>query len=93
MNVIKPEDVPPEFTEMVEEKFISYYDGPLADVAAILNAAIKAGIVSPPVKCVRFASGKLATLKPHSPVLYKGSEVFDDPADDVLFEHWKGQTE
>lgn len=59
--MIKPEDIPREFVyEVIEKARRSKIDAELGnftsneqEIADLLNAAIKAGIVSPPVYCMR----------------------------------------
>ena len=82
--MIKPEDVPESLVYDVYAQIkrcleLDEIGTPVSteqQIADLLNLCVDAGVVSPPVKCIRFTSGKLATLKPFSPVLYKGSEGY-----------------
>ena len=77
---IKPEDI---VSETLRGQRLS------ADfIAAVLNAAIESGIVSPPCRVLR---SKYGTLYPE--VLYPSDDVAQSnasPGDSS--EHWKGQT-
>lgn len=84
--MISPEDI----DNVVAEKILR--DGlrmsfPNTMVAAILNAAIEAGVVSPPCRILRSRFGGL------QPGIYKSdneAQSHASPGDSS--EHWKGQT-
>lgn len=89
---IKPEDVPEEFFNRASTDFLSVWeDEALVDVAGILNAAIEAGLVSPPCYALRKPdNGGLLTQ--HR--VYTSRESANDAAPyRHNVEHWKGQTE
>lgn len=92
--MIKPEDVPDEFAckHCVHIARGSMEDI-MEDIAAILNAAIEAGIVSPPVKAVRWVSGRLAKNWEEWPLVYPMGSGPKEDTDAFSYEHWKGQTE
>lgn len=89
--MIKPEDVSSDL-----EDVINGLDGPTGyldseDIAAILNAAIKAGIVSPPCWVMRF-NGELQQDANGEPTVWP-SRGLDSPDGGISYEHWKGQKE
>lgn len=93
--MIKPHDVPESLVENYADRFsLAYWDGAKDEhVAEFLNAAIEAGVVSPPCYCVRW-DGELQT---HSkacsstgliqPRVFAGKPFSHDT------EHYRGQTE
>lgn len=87
---VKPEDVPEELQNRADTEFSTWYDGPVIDIAAILNAAIEAGLVSPPVKCMRW-QGVLEMENGVPMVRIDAPDLW--PQKLISYEHWKGQTE
>lgn len=90
--MIKPEDVPKEFVyEVVEKARRSKIDAELGkstsneqEIADLLNAAIEAGIVSPPCWAVKHDNGVLFGIF--------GTETeaeLNSSGDDIV-EHWMG---
>jgi len=93
--MIKPEDIPNELEEMCQAiEWFQCGDTDKPAIAAILNAAIEAGVVSPAVwNVVDIASSQIvATFESRS-------EAESEAARQALLrrncavEHWKGQTE
>ena len=84
--MIKPEDLPQELTK----KFAWIFTPDLVD---FLNAAIEAGVVSPACYCGRKAFGSVAV----GPIIeHEGIPILWAPGanpQNVVTEHWKGQTE
>lgn len=94
-DVIKPEDITKGFVyEVIEKARRSKLNAELGksasneqEIADLLNAAIEAGIVSPPCYCVRW-NGELQISEQTSvPKLFPGKPWADDT------EHYRGQTE
>ena len=90
-DAIKPEDIGAEIIDAVEDKCgcgSGAWDCiPETElIAAILNAAIEAGLVSPPVYCVR-RNGELRKFDSGEVKVFSGKPWAHDT------EHWKGQTE
>jgi hypothetical protein len=91
--MIKPEDLPPE----LQDKCFLHArgEGPSQQwsIAEILNAAIEAGVVSPPCYCGRKAFGGVAV----GPIIeHEGIPILWAPGanpQNVVTEHWKGQSE
>lgn len=83
--MIKPSDIPDDLAEYVcTFADLSPKQGK-GMVAAILNAAIEAGVVSPPVFCVR-QNGELRKFDSGEVKVFPGKPWANDT------EHWKGQT-
>lgn len=85
---INPEDIPCEIVEIATERFSEAYWGRLTkqDVAWMVEDLIEAGLVSPPVYCVRW-DGELQILEQtDTPRLFPGKPWAHDQ------EHYKGQT-
>jgi hypothetical protein len=63
--------------------------------AAILNAAIEAGLVSPPVWVVSgFTTGEIVSLHNcKAEADEEAKRMHDDTEHAYIVEHWKGQTE
>jgi hypothetical protein len=88
---IKPEDIS---DDIAVDILLSAQDCafPPSVVAAILNAAIEAGVVSPPCHVVRDTVGKIVCttvcgMKTNNIVVIQGKPFRPN------HEHWKGQTE
>lgn len=85
--MIKPEDIPQSLMDATFKHTESYTEaGQRRDIAAILNAAIEAGVVSPPVFCVR-QNGELYRYDTGAIKVFSGKPWAHDT------EHWKGQNE
>ena len=86
-DVIKPEDVTNDIFEgmnsLLSDQYILKHQ-----IAAILNTAIDAGLVSPPVWVCRTQWGELNTAAAF--VSRENAEKYKNEADRI--EHWKGQT-
>jgi len=89
--VIKPEEIPDELVEELLRPRKS--DDWKQQIADDLNAAIEAGVVSPPCYCGRKAFGGVAV----GPIIeHEGIPILWAPGanpQNVVTEHWKGQTE
>lgn len=95
--MITPGDISDELIEKAEAECdynVGAWDcaDPKEIAAAILNAAIEAGVVSPPVYCTRDNQGNLLDYEVY------GLWTSPDGAEsqirgDCTAEHWKGQTE
>lgn len=90
-DVIKAEDVAEEFIGMIDEKILSYYDLLACDIAAILNAAIDAGLVSPPCWEVVGDDYKIAMVFKRK-VSAERWIASDHGFRKAEVRHWKGQT-
>ena len=96
--MITPGDISDELIEKAEAE-CDYNTGewdcadPKEIAAAILNAAIEAGVVSPACYCGRKAFGSVAV----GPIIeHEGIPILWAPGanpQNVITEHWKGQTE
>lgn len=86
---IKAEDVPEDLARQCYELSDAPESKSQIFVAAILNAAIEAGLVSPPCWIARASNGQLisGTVYPSK----EHAENYKWSSDNV--EHWKGQTE
>lgn len=89
--MIKPEDIPPELVEHYLRSCVT--KSWTEKIARDLNAAIQAGVVSPPCYCVRW-DGELQTHDKAcpgtgsiQPRVYAGKPFSHDT------EHYRGQTE
>jgi hypothetical protein len=83
---IKPEDVPAELRDLAND----YVQGAVVrewEIARILNAAIEAGLVSPPCHVHRYLGELECQGGTLDPALFIGKPK--EKGD----EHWKGQTE
>lgn len=90
--VIKPSDIPDELESMCQGiEWFQCGDMDKPAVAAILNAAIEAGLVSPPCYVWRF-NGELQRDANGEPTVWS-SRGLDSPDGSISYEHWKGQTE
>lgn len=91
-DVIKPEDVTQSILELAMERFENAYwkDVTAQNVADFLQDCIDAGLVSPPVKCMRF-QGVLQKENCVPMVCVDAPKL--SPQSLVSYEHWKGQTE
>lgn len=89
---IKAEDITQEILELAMERFEDAYwnDVTAQDVANFLHDCIEAGLVSPPVKCMRF-QGVLQRENCVPMVCVDAPKL--SPQLFVSYEHWKGQTE
>lgn len=94
---VKREDIPDEFAEKCWIHISGDHFEP-SDVALkwsiseVLNAAIEAGLVSPPVYTVRDKDGYLLDDGIYG--LYSDPDrALDGHEDGCTAEHWKGQTE
>ena len=89
--MIKPQDVPEDFVGIAEELFEDghWSNNTKVNVARFLNAAIEAGIVSPPVRILRSKFGVL-----EKGVLYvDDNEAQSHASPGGSSEHYRGQTE
>jgi hypothetical protein len=88
---IKPEDISDEAFDEMDGDYYSDFGMDKEDFAAILNAAIEAGVVSPPCYALRKSeNGELLTRFR----VYTSREAANDCAPyRCKVEHWKGQTE
>ena len=89
--MIKPEDVPDLLMESLNACETCDHTE-RRDIAAILNAAIEAGVVSPPVYCTRDDHGNLLDYDVYG--LWTSPDGAESQhKEDYTAEHWKGQTE
>ena len=89
MHRVKPEDVPVELRQDIAKRLFDHHVREW-EVAAIINAAIEAGLVSPPVLCMRF-QGVLQRENCVPMVCVDAPKM--SPQSLISYEHWKGQTE
>lgn len=90
--MIKPGDIPEKLIELAEDYIrvdVGHFQAATSEekAAAILNAAIEAGLVSPAVWAYRDEYGNFHRLHDGSIVLTP------EKRDWKAIEHWKGQTE
>ena len=89
--MIKPEDIPDELIEKLVRPRKS--DDWKQQIADDLNVMIEEGVVSPPCYCGRKAFGSVAV----GPIIeHEGIPILWAPGanpQNVVTEHWKGQSE
>lgn len=90
---IKPEDVSEVLISWAEDS-VGLGNGAwdCVDVqelcAAIINAAIEAGLVSPPCHFIAYPSGMPVMYEPGEPI-----QIYPGKCSEHHHRHWKGQTE
>lgn len=86
---VKPEDVT---LELAEKCWLHVRgEGPSAkwSISEVINAAIEAGLVSPPCWVMRVHE-RIAKDMNHEPNVFPSRR---DDSKHLMYEHWKGQTE
>jgi hypothetical protein len=90
--MIKPEDISDEAFDEMNGDYYSDFGMDKEDFAAILNAAIEAGVVSPPCWVVRDGFGDIVThRRAFTAKAFASYESGHRP--EYAIEHWKGQVE
>ncbi len=84
---IKPEDVTLELRQDIAKRLFDHCVREW-EIASILNAAIEAGLVSPPCYFITYPSGMPVMYEPGEPI-----QIFPGKGDGPHCRHWKGQTE
>ena len=86
---IKPEDIDDEAFESMGGDYWADFGMEKEEMADILNAAIEAGLVSPPCWVMR-CYGRMTKDMSSEPNIYPSRR---DDTEAVSYEHWKGQRE
>lgn len=88
--MIRPEDIPQSLMDATFRHTESYTEaGQRRDIAAILNAAIEAGVVSPPVWAIRnIKTGEIIYERQNPKLTIDGTPTDSDVWEKV---HWKGE--
>lgn len=84
---IKPEDVPASLVASLNAcEGSDFMDA--GQIAAIVESAIEAGLVSPPCYYIAYPSGMPVMHEPGEPI-----QIFPGKCSNPHERHWKGQTE
>lgn len=85
---VKPEDIDDEAFEAMGGNYWADFGMEKEEMAAIINAAIDAGLVSPPCHFIAYPSGMPVMHEPGEPI-----QIFPGKCTEPHERHWKGQTE